>query len=44
MGKSGLPFELTICGLDELADELESFAPTHVISILDPDDVGRFNS
>lgn len=38
MGKSGLPFELTICGLDELADELESFAPTHVISILDPDE------
>jgi predicted protein tyrosine phosphatase len=33
-----LPFDLTICGLDELADELESFIPTHVISILDPDD------
>ena len=34
MGK--LPFALTICGLDELGDELESFAPTHVVSILDP--------
>ncbi|RAU23486.1 hypothetical protein CU669_03520 [Paramagnetospirillum kuznetsovii] len=34
MGK--LPFELSICGLDELDDELESFAPTHVVSILDP--------
>ncbi|WP_068434076.1 tyrosine phosphatase family protein [Magnetospirillum sp. XM-1] len=38
MGKSGLPFELTICGLDELADELESLRPSHVISILDPGD------
>jgi predicted protein tyrosine phosphatase len=34
--KTSLPFTLSICGLDELADELESFAPTHVVSILDP--------
>lgn len=38
MGKSGLPFELTICGLDELDDELESFRPSHIVSILDPDE------
>lgn len=36
--KTNLPFTLAICGLDELADELESFAPSHVISILDPDE------
>ena len=36
MTKPKLPFALTICGLDELGDELESFAPTHVVSILDP--------
>ena len=36
MTKPKLPFALTICGLDELADELESFTPTHVVSILDP--------
>ncbi|EME67588.1 hypothetical protein H261_22763 [Paramagnetospirillum caucaseum] len=36
MTKTKLPFAMTICGLDELGDELEAFGPTHVISILDP--------
>ncbi|MDO8608672.1 MAG: hypothetical protein Q7R40_19245 [Phaeospirillum sp.] len=34
--KTNLPFAMAICGLDELADELEALNPTHVISILDP--------
>ncbi|WP_085375552.1 tyrosine phosphatase family protein [Magnetospirillum sp. ME-1] len=36
MTRTKLPFTMSICGLDELADELEAFNPTHVISILDP--------
>ncbi|EME67646.1 hypothetical protein H261_22463 [Paramagnetospirillum caucaseum] len=31
-----LPFTMRICGLDELADELSEFAPSYVVSILDP--------
>ncbi|WP_082700684.1 tyrosine phosphatase family protein [Magnetospirillum sp. XM-1] len=38
MTKGKLPFMMSICGLDELADELESLRPSHVISILDPGD------
>ncbi len=38
MTKGKLPFTMSICGLDELADEMESFRPSHIISILDPDD------
>ena len=34
MGK--LPFELSICGLDDLGHELAAFDPTHIVSILDP--------
>lgn len=37
MSKPRLPFELSICGLDELADEMETFDPSHIVSILDPD-------
>jgi predicted protein tyrosine phosphatase len=33
-----LPFKLAICGLNELPEMLEEFAPTHVVSILDPGD------
>ena len=36
MTRANLPFELSICGLDELDDKLSEFAPSHVISILDP--------
>ncbi|WP_082911075.1 tyrosine phosphatase family protein [Magnetospirillum moscoviense] len=36
--KTNLPFTMDICGLDELADEMEAFDPSHVISILDPDE------
>ena len=38
MPKTKLPFTLSICGLDELSDEMESFRPSHIISILDPDE------
>ncbi|EME68563.1 hypothetical protein H261_17713 [Paramagnetospirillum caucaseum] len=36
--KTNLPFTMAICGLDELADEMEAFDPSHVISILDPNE------
>jgi predicted protein tyrosine phosphatase len=38
MTKTKLPFAMTICGLDELGDELESFRPSHILSILDPNE------
>ncbi|WP_096702160.1 dual specificity protein phosphatase family protein [Magnetospirillum sp. 15-1] len=38
MTKKKLPFTMLICGLDELGDELESFRPSHILSILDPNE------
>jgi predicted protein tyrosine phosphatase len=38
--KTNLPFTMAICGLDELADEIESSAPSHIVSILDPGEDG----
>jgi predicted protein tyrosine phosphatase len=36
MALAKLPFTIRICGLDELADEMSEFAPSYVVSILDP--------
>ena len=33
-----LPFQLVICGVDDVPDMLVQFVPTHIISITDPDD------
>jgi predicted protein tyrosine phosphatase len=33
-----LPFQLAICGVDDVPEMLARFAPTHIISITDPDD------
>lgn len=38
MSGANLPFQLTICGLDELDDRLSKFTPSHIVSILDPND------
>lgn len=32
-----LPFQLVICGVDDVPDMLVQFVPTHIISITDPD-------